>query len=245
MGTTNKIKKPYPFASLLIIFSAIIAIVAQVITILQDFYSFTNLGTPDALFFIPALFGIITTIIATVRYILLAVFARNTTRKPGIPYIIVSVLITVGAFLGIPLVLASSAIPLLYANAITTITSTISTAFSIVTQVLFAIMYLTMLIYTIRIKKSNKPSNIANIWYIFCIPGCLCIVSMVISRFFKFLVVTEQYPFDSVIATFSALNMVAHSLKILLIVAALFCVAYQFAKVNKNLPVEEATEITQ
>lgn len=232
METTNQIKKPFPFGSLLIIFSAIIAIAAHVITTMQDYYSFAYLGTPDALFFVPALFGTIFTIIATVRYILFSVFARDTTKKPGIPYIIVSALMTVGAFLGIPLTLLSSAIPLLYGHPI----SIIPTAFTIITQVLFAIMFLTMLIYTIRIKKSNKPSNTANIWYVFCIPGCLCIVSMVISRFLNFWVAMEQYSFDSVIAIFSILNMVAHTLKILLIVAALFCVSYQFARVNKNLP---------
>lgn len=225
----------------MIVFSAIMAIAAHVITTMQDYYSFAYLGTPDALFFVPALFGTIFTIIATVRYILFAVFARNTTQKPGIPYIIISALMTVGAFLGIPLTLLSSAIPLLYGNSI----SIVPTAFTVITQVLFAIMFLTMLIYTIRIKKSNRPSNTAKLWYVYCIPGCLCFVSTIISRFVKFLIVIDQYPFDSVITALSLLNMVASTLKILLIVAALFCVAYQFARVNKNLPDPTAEAITQ
>ncbi len=241
METTNKIKKPFAFGSLLIVFSAIMAIAAHVITTMQNYYSFAYLGTPDALFFVPALFGTILTIIATVRYILFAVFARNTTKKPGIPYIIVTALMTVGAFLGIPLTLLSSAIPLLYGNSI----SIIPTAFTIITQVLFAIMFLTMLIYTIRIKKSNRPSNTAKLWYVYCIPGCLCVISMVTSKFLDFLPFVWHYSFDSVITTFSLLDMVASTLKILLIVVALFCVAYQFARVNKNLPDPTAEAITQ
>ncbi len=239
METTNKIKKAFPIASVLFLLSVIAVAVAQVITTLQNVYSYTSMGMSTDLFIGSVVVSILVAVIGTIPYILMAIFAFNTSKKPSVPYVVVFALITFGTVLAIPGSLTSliNTLSIEYS----TQSLILTTVFNFVARVFFALTLVALLIFTIVMKTSKKPSKLSNIWFVFCTPAILYFVSTVINGYYGYCYASEQLSLDPtapVNVTYSILSMVASSLDALISTGAFFCISNQFAKVNKNLPTD-------
>ena len=260
METTTKIKKSFPIASILFLLYAVATIASQLCTVIQNISVLTRLqASPPSANGLAGLFGgfqyyeeidaaktnlitsivffIIYTVFCATPYILMAISAFKTTKKPSVVYIIASSFASLAAFIFIISALISLITTLINNN----LGFLVTNVFSFISQLLLLLTLTSVLIFTILMKVVKKPSKLSGFWFIFCTPGCLYLVTILINIIFD--------PWYAKLL-FQSINLVSIKIIItllgaLILVAALFCVARQFAQGNKNLETSQTEAVTE
>lgn len=264
METTTKNKKSFPIASILFLLYAVATIASQLYTVIQNISILTRLqASPPSANVLAGLFGgfqyyeeidaaktnlitsivflIIYTVFGATPYILMAISAFKTTKKPSVVYIIASSFASLVAFIFI----ISALISLITALINNNLGSLVTNVFGFISQLLLLLTLTSVLIFTILMKVVKKPSKLSGFWFIFCTPGCLYLVTILINIIFEYLIAPwyAKLLFQSINPV--SIKIIITLLGALILVAALFCVARQFAQGNKNLETSQTEAVTE
>lgn len=238
------IKKSFPIASVLFILYVIANMVTQVINVINSISVIAETGSAAGNYIVSSIVTVITAVIGLIPYILLAIFALNTAKKPSIPYIVVLAITTVVSLVAIPASLVSLTTAL--TNEYVTSNYKNSTIFLFIAGIFFVVTLVAVLLYAILVKASKKPSKLSSLWFVFCAPGCLYVVTFVIGKIFGYLNSSELFQMmPDVHSKASVISTLIYIIPPILVVAAFFLVSMQFAKASKIPAVEEAPEITE
>lgn len=184
------------------------------------------------------LLGCISTFMIPFPYLLMALFTLNSKSRTGIGF-------SVACFINLPIIVFLNLVIwrlwdldfLGYCGAgpiIQRIYWWVSFLFTLAGNVIFFII-------GILTKIIKKPLALFKAWFLFPLPFVIFFISETGARLISFInaVIENSVDFEWLILS------ILYSATDLILVIAFFFVSYQFAKINKNLPVAEATAITQ
>ncbi len=227
-------KKLFPFASTFFLLYAILFLASRAIGCVISYQNYISFDMAPETVFPGIIVTLVGAVIDAIPFILMGIFSLNTAKKPSIVYIIASALSCLLSII--------SVISLMTLLSIETISKNeqMSRIFNLVSCLLLFFALALSLIYTILIKAIKKPSKISSLWPVLVVPFVLRFITGKISAHYNNLAAAEMSDFyqqaDTIInPALSTIYSIVGFLIPIVLTAAFFFVALQFAKVNKNL----------
>ena len=254
METNYKNKKRFPVASALFLIYVVVSMASNIFCavikisllswleeISSDIYGgglFSSLvlitGELENLLTTTMILLIIAAIVGAIAYILIAIFTFKTDKKPSIVYIAAIPFASIAAAVSaISAIIALSPRENEY--------YILANVFDLSAQLMLILTLISVLIFTILIKAFKKPSKLSGLWFISAAPGFLYLIMVVLSKIFECLnfyninaILLDTEPFNT-LSYFWFIQSITRFLGATILVIAFFCVAHQFARVNKKL----------